>query len=87
MHQDDGQTEVATQEFDMKDQHFSIPSASDHVIIAKLKKNSHRTNICEYKIDTDHDGNLMSISMYRSLFLHTNVNEKSPETKNSLVHL
>ena len=58
-----------------KDKIFNVHSVRS-AIIEKLKtKSSQRTHTCKCKIDTDSDGNLMPIRMYKMLFLHTNVNE------------
>ena len=70
-----GEKEVTTQEFDavrLKLFNFhSIRSA----IVTKLKhKSSQRTDTYKYKMDTDSDGNLMTIRMYISS--HTNINRQ-----------
>ena len=45
--------------------------------------------MCEFKLDTGSDGNLMCIRMYRTLFLQTNINELNEYINkiNSVMHL
>ena len=62
-------------EFDMvRSKIFNLYSVSN----CKAKtKGSQRTDTYKYKIDTGSDGNLMPVRMYKTLFPHTNINERT----------
>ena len=52
----------------------------------KVKKEKcQKVDTCEYKIDTDSDGNLMPIRMYKVLFLHKNISDLNKSVKRKIV--
>ena len=73
-------------EFDVvRSKNFNFHSITK-IMITKLKiKCSEKVDICEYKLDTDSDGNLMFIRMYKMLLLHTEINQLNQFIKKSLV--
>ena len=85
--QDTDETEVAARDFDTVNvKIFSLLSIKSVVNVELKTKATTTTKLCEYKIDTDSDGNLLPIKEFKALLSNTKIdNLKSQKIKKSSV--